>query len=89
MRPDEWEAPIDMSNRAYSFLTDYILQRPETELAVVTHSAFLYNMCNTVIQITNHPSDSNDKENDFRSSQLQPWFDTCEIKSFCLTFQER
>merc|ERR1712176_1393458 len=44
--PDEREKPVDESNRVYSFLTEFVMKRPEKEMAIVGHSAWLFNMCN-------------------------------------------
>lgn len=73
-QPDERESPVDKSKRIYSFLTNYIQQLPEREIVVVGHSAYFFNMCNTVL-------DCGDEE-------LASWFGTSEIRSMVLSFSE-
>jgi broad specificity phosphatase PhoE len=67
------ELPVDESDRAYAFLTDFIMERPEKEIAVVCHSAWLFSVCNVVI----------DCEGD---EFLETWFGTGEIRSLKLSY---
>jgi broad specificity phosphatase PhoE len=70
---DRRETSVEKSERVYSFLVEYIRNRPETEIAVVTHSAWLFNMCNAVMDCGNDES-------------LKSWFLTSEIRSMRVTF---
>jgi broad specificity phosphatase PhoE len=72
--PTERESGISKSNRIYDFLVNFLAQRPESEIAVVGHSATLFHMCNAVI-------DCGD------DLDLSSWFLTSEIRSIKLTFQ--
>ncbi|KAL1520418.1 hypothetical protein AB1Y20_022002 [Prymnesium parvum] len=58
--------------RIYRFLV-YLRSRPEAEIAVVSHSTYLFTMLNAVIEV-DHPD-------------AALWFDTCEIRSMVLTFE--
>ena len=71
--PDQRECPKAMSNRIYNFLVDFISQRSETEIAVICHSAMLFNMCTVLL-------DCGDDE------YLASWFKTSEVRSMKLTF---
>jgi len=71
--PTVRELPVDESDRAYAFLTDFIMERPEKEIAVVCHSAWLFSVCNVVI----------DCEGD---EFLETWFGTGEIRSLKLSY---
>ena len=70
------EAPLDEANRAFEFLTDFVMKREETEMAIVCHSAWLFSVCNAVI----------DCEGD---EFLESWFETGEIRSMRVTFSKR
>ena len=48
--PPRRETMEDMSHRAYDFLVDYLLKRPEMEIAVVGHSAWLLAMTSAVLE---------------------------------------
>ncbi len=85
--PNGWESPLEMSNRAYDFLVNFIRPLSQSEIFVVTHSAFLYNMCNTVLQFE-PTSNSNDQDEASLYSNLHPWFKTAEIRTFSLTFYD-
>eukprot|EP01064_Diplonema_japonicum_P002450 TRINITY_DN11554_c0_g1_i1.p1 TRINITY_DN11554_c0_g1~~TRINITY_DN11554_c0_g1_i1.p1 ORF type:complete len:332 (+),score=34.96 TRINITY_DN11554_c0_g1_i1:34-1029(+) len=65
------ESWLDTSKRAAEFL-EYLATRPETSIAVVTHSAFLLTLFNIVL-----------KEVD---SSLHEWFETGELRSVILVF---
>lgn len=72
--PHQRECPKQQSLRIYQFLTEFLRHRPEQEIAIVGHSAWLFNMCHTVL----------DCEDD-----LKAWFGTSEIRSMQLHFTER
>jgi broad specificity phosphatase PhoE len=67
------ELPIDEANRAYDFLTDFVMKREEDEIAIVCHSAWLFSVCNAVI----------DCDGD---EFLESWFNTGEIRSLKVSF---
>jgi hypothetical protein len=71
--PTERESPQAETERIYKFLTDFIMDRPEQELAVVGHSAWLFTMCNAVV-------DCGDDD------LLKSLFQTSEIRSMRLSF---
>lgn len=71
--PTQRESNISKSNRIYDFLVNFLAQRPESEIAVVGHSATLFHMCNAVV-------DCGD------DLDLSSWFLTSEIRSMKLTF---
>jgi broad specificity phosphatase PhoE len=71
--PSARECPKKKSLRIYSFLVDFLRHRPEKEIAVVGHSAWLFNMCHTVL-------DCGDDD------ELRSWFGTAEIRSMNLRF---
>jgi broad specificity phosphatase PhoE len=76
--PTKRESSLELSNRIYNFLVHFIAEeRPETELAVICHSFWLFNMC-TVIEFNDDK-----KGNDY---DLEKWFLTSEIRSLQLTF---
>lgn len=74
--PEKRECPKAQSKRIYEFLVDFIKDRPEGELAVVGHSAWLFSMCHTVLDFGDE------------SDELKDWFKTGEIRSLRLTFTE-
>jgi len=74
--PSAFESETAKGNRIYSFLVDFLAERPEQNLAVVCHSAWLAAMCNDVI-------DCGGDEN------LTSWFGVSEIRSVRLTFSTR
>lgn len=74
-QPGAREHPVDEANRAYEFLTDFVMKREENEMAVVCHSAFLFSVCNAVM-------DCGDDE------ALQSWFGTGEIRSVRMSFHK-
>ena len=73
---DRRETLIENSERIYDFLVGYIRNRPEKEIAVVGHSAWLFTALNAVI-------DCGDDE------ALMSWFLTSEIRSMRMTFSEK
>jgi broad specificity phosphatase PhoE len=74
--PEKRECPKAQSKRIYEFCADFLRQRPEKEIVVVGHSAWLFNMCNTVLDCG--------QEDDLRS-----WFGTSEIRSMRFTFSNK
>jgi len=70
---DTREAPIDEANRAYEFLTNFLMEREEEEIAVVCHSAWLFSVCNAVIDCGGDDS-------------LESWFGTGEIRSLRVSY---
>lgn len=73
--PSVWESERHKGDRIYDFLVDFLADRPERNIAVVCHSAWLSHMCNAVL-------DCGGDEN------LTTWFDVSEIRSMRLTFSE-
>jgi broad specificity phosphatase PhoE len=71
--PDRREHPVDEANRAYDFLTNFIMTRPEQEIAVVCHSAWLFSVCNCVMDCNGDDA-------------LESWFGTSEIRSMRVCF---
>lgn len=71
--PSKFESETHKGNRIYDFLVNFLAERPEQNIAVVCHSAWLSHMCNAVI-------DCGDDTN------LTSWFDVSEIRSMKLTF---
>lgn len=71
---DQREPPRANTQRVYDFLL-YLRDLPQTEIAVVGHSAWLFNMCNAVMEI--------DEEH------LKSWFLTSEIRSLQVTFVDK
>eukprot|EP00568_Trieres_chinensis_P008389 CAMPEP_0183290998 /NCGR_PEP_ID=MMETSP0160_2-20130417/559_1 /TAXON_ID=2839 ORGANISM="Odontella Sinensis, Strain Grunow 1884" /NCGR_SAMPLE_ID=MMETSP0160_2 /ASSEMBLY_ACC=CAM_ASM_000250 /LENGTH=292 /DNA_ID=CAMNT_0025451737 /DNA_START=81 /DNA_END=959 /DNA_ORIENTATION=+ len=74
--PHRREAAVEESERIYKFLTEFIRNRPEREIAVVTHSAWLFNMCNAVMDCGEDES-------------LMAWFLTSEIRSMRVSFSDK
>jgi len=74
-RPDAQETGVEKAERAYRFMAEFIFRRPEREIAVVTHSSYLFSLFNTVLDC------GKDKE-------LKSWFFTSEIRSIEVTFSE-
>eukprot|EP00537_Pseudo-nitzschia_pungens_P005412 CAMPEP_0172360382 /NCGR_PEP_ID=MMETSP1060-20121228/4413_1 /TAXON_ID=37318 /ORGANISM="Pseudo-nitzschia pungens, Strain cf. cingulata" /LENGTH=383 /DNA_ID=CAMNT_0013082359 /DNA_START=92 /DNA_END=1243 /DNA_ORIENTATION=- len=71
--PSAFESETAKGNRIYDFLVNFLAERPERNLAVVCHSAWLAAMCNDVL-------DCGGDEN------LTSWFGVSEIRSVKLTF---
>lgn len=72
--PDRHETSLEKADRVYDFLL-YLRSLPQREIAVVTHSAWLFHMCNAVMEI---PDDN-----------LSSWFLTSEIRTMRVTFVDR
>ncbi len=73
------ESMEDMSHRAYDFLVEYLFRRPEREIAVVGHSAWLLAMTNAVLEFE---EGSDDVE------EFGTMFGQAELRSAALTFTE-
>jgi broad specificity phosphatase PhoE len=71
--PDRLETALEKTQRVYDFL-NYVRELPQTEIAVVGHSAWLFNMCNAVM--------------DIEDEALKSWFLTSEIRSMQVTFED-
>jgi broad specificity phosphatase PhoE len=73
--PYQRESHQSKGERIYNFLVHFLLQRNESSIAVVTHSAWLFHALNAVI-------DCGD------DLDLSSWFLTGEIRSMKLTFTQ-
>lgn len=73
--PTQRECPREKSKRIYHFLVDFVRKQPQREIAIVGHSAWLFNMCNSVVDC------GNDEE-------LASWFNTAEIRSMKVTWED-
>mmetsp|Transcript_26402 Transcript_26402/g.40018 ORF Transcript_26402/g.40018 Transcript_26402/m.40018 type:complete len:297 (-) Transcript_26402:138-1028(-) len=69
------ECPVEKSKRIYSFLVDYVRHLPQKEIAIVTHSAWLFNLCNAVMDCGN-------------DDELMSWFGTGEIRTMNVAFSK-
>lgn len=72
---DRRETLLEKSDRIYDFLTEYVMHRPEREIAVVCHSAYLFTLLNAVM--------------DIEEEDLRKWFLTSEVRSLRVRFEER
>lgn len=72
-KPEERESPQEETERIYKFLTEFLMNRPEQEMALVGHSAWLFTMCNAVVECGDNP-------------QLRCLFQTSEIRTMKLSF---
>ena len=72
---DRRETLLEKSDRIYDFLTSYVLQRPESEIAIVSHSAYLFTLLNAVMDIDDE--------------DLRSWFLTGEVRSLQVTYRRR
>lgn len=66
------ESMVDMANRSYNFLIDFVRNREEKEIAVVGHSAWLHSMCHAVL--------------DCDDDSLLPVFAQAELRSMRFSF---
>lgn len=64
----------EQCDRIYDFLSNFVAQRPEHEIAIVSHSSYLFTMLNAVIAISDD------------HSHLKQWFLTSEVRSMKLRF---
>mmetsp|Transcript_8766 Transcript_8766/g.15879 ORF Transcript_8766/g.15879 Transcript_8766/m.15879 type:complete len:200 (-) Transcript_8766:450-1049(-) len=69
------ETLLEKSERIYEFLTEYIRHRPEDEISIVCHSAYLFTLLNAVMDVDDE--------------ELGSWFLTSEVRSLQMTFIER
>lgn len=72
---DRRETLLEKSERIYEFLTEYVRERPEREIAIVCHSAYLFTLLNAVM--------------DIEKEELRSWFLTSEVRSLQMTFVDR
>lgn len=72
---DRRETLLEKSERIYNFLTEYVRSRPEEEIAIVCHSAYLFTLLNAVM--------------DIEDEELRSWFLTSEVRSLRMTFIDR
>jgi len=72
---DRRETLLEKSERIYQFLTEYVRSRPEKEIAIVCHSAYLFTLLNAVM--------------DIEEEELRSWFLTSEVRSLQMTFVDR
>jgi broad specificity phosphatase PhoE len=72
------ETMVDMSQRSYDFLVDFLQMRPEREMVVVGHSAWLLAMTRAVLDV-----DSDDE------GLITPMFGQAEMRSMELVFTEQ
>jgi len=68
------EDPKNVSDRCYEFCL-WLKERPETEIVVATHSAWLFTLFNTVFECS--------------TPELTEWFLTGEMRSVQVVFQVR
>ena len=62
----------EQSDRIYDFLTEFVANRPEREIAIVCHSAYLFTMLNAVMEV--------------EDEALRSWFLTSEVRSIKVRF---
>ena len=83
------ETMEDMSHRAYDFLVDYLLKRPEMEIAVVGHSAWLLAMTSAVLEFD---QDQYDNEGGggvkVKVKAFGTMFGQAELRSATLTYSQ-
>jgi broad specificity phosphatase PhoE len=72
---DRRETLLEKSERIYKFLTEYVRSRPEKDIAIVCHSAYLFTLLNAVM--------------DIEEEELRSWFLTSEVRSLQMTFVDR
>jgi broad specificity phosphatase PhoE len=72
---DRRETLLEKSERIYDFLTSFVMQREESEIAVVSHSAYLFTLLNAVM--------------DIEDEDLRSWFLTGEVRSLRVTYKRR
>jgi len=71
--PERRETPLNMSERIYEFMTGFIRSRPEQEIAIIGHSAWLFNLFNAVMDCGN-------------DDDARRWFLTSELRSMSVSF---
>lgn len=85
------ETMEDMSHRAYDFLVDYLLKRPEMEIAVVGHSAWLLAMTGAVLEFDQDQYDNDNDGDDNEGGgggvkEFGTMFGQAELRSATLTY---
>jgi broad specificity phosphatase PhoE len=70
---DRRETLLEKSQRIYGFLGEFVRNRPEREIAIVSHSAYLFTLMNAVM--------------DIEDEELRSWFLTSEVRSMKVTFE--
>ena len=70
---DRRETLLEKSERIYGFLGEFVRNRPEQEIAIVSHSAYLFTLMNAVM--------------DIEDEELRSWFLTSEVRSMKVTFE--
>mmetsp|Transcript_18910 Transcript_18910/g.32535 ORF Transcript_18910/g.32535 Transcript_18910/m.32535 type:complete len:357 (+) Transcript_18910:48-1118(+) len=71
------ESTVDMSHRAYDFLAGFVYKRPEREMAVVGHSAWLLAMTGAVLDVV---------EEEDEEGSMTSMFGQAELRSMELVF---
>jgi broad specificity phosphatase PhoE len=71
---DKRETLLEKSERIYDFLTEFVMKRPEKEIAIVCHSAYLFTLLNAVM--------------DIEEDDLRYWFLTSEVRSVKVRFSK-
>ena len=71
---DRRETLLEKSARAYDFL-QFVMERPESEIAICSHSAYLFTLLNAVM--------------DIEDEDLRSWFLTGEVRSLRVTYRRR
>lgn len=71
---DQRETLLEKSDRIYDFLTEFVRNRPEKEIAIVCHSAYLFTLLNGVM--------------DIEDEDLRYWFLTSEVRSVKVRFSK-
>ena len=67
------ETLLEKSERIYDFLAEFVMHRPEKEIVIVSHSAYLFTLMNAVMDIDDE--------------ELRSWFLTSEVRSMKVVFQ--
>ena len=71
---DRRETLLEKSARGYEFL-EFVMQRLESEIAIISHSAYLFTLLNAVM--------------DIEDEDLRSWFLTGEVRSLRVTYRKR
>ena len=86
--PPRRETMEDMSHRAYDFLVDYLLKRPEMEIAVVGHSAWLLAMTSAVLEFDQDQYDNEGEGVKVKAKAFGTMFGQAELRSATLTYSQ-
>lgn len=76
--PTVREAPAAVCERAHALLLA-LRARPEREVAIATHSAFLFSLLNGVLEADGLPE----------GEGVRSWFATGELRTICVMFEDR